>query len=158
MSRQQLEDLILNHPNFRPQSQLPVQDIKSGAAADNLLRLMAALLESLPGELLTPSVIQSGHSCRSAGGGISNHSAGLAVDIGGAGHTDASMANIFTFLHNNSAALGVDELIFSPVPSGTSTLKHGQPLVYEDATMRGHEDHIHVSVQGPPATSCPAGT
>lgn len=157
LSRQQLKDIILNAPNWKPQNQNPVTDIESGAAVDNLLRLMAGMLESLPNELLTPSVIQTGHACYSSGGGISNHMGGLAVDIGAAGHSQESMNTMFTWLFTNSAALGVDELIFDPVPSGTSTLKHGKPLVYDGATLAAHQDHIHVSVEGPPATSCPSG-
>ncbi|HLB66296.1 MAG TPA: phage tail tip lysozyme [Candidatus Saccharimonadales bacterium] len=155
LSRQQLIDIILKAPNWKPQSQDPVNDITSGVAVDNLLRLLAGLIESLPTEQITPSVIQTGHSCLSASGNISNHMGGLAVDLGGSGHSPQSMNTIFTWLYNNNAALGINELIFEPVPAGTSTLKHGAPLVYKLGTREDHRDHIHVSVKGPIPTTCP---
>jgi len=158
MTRQQLIDLILSAPNWKPQSNNPVNDINSGVAVDNLLRLIAALLEALPGELITPSVIQTGHDCLSTSGNISNHMGGLAVDLGGAGHSVESMNNIFTWLYTNAAALGINELIFDPVPTGTSTLSHGKPFVYDASTRQEHQNHIHVSVEGPRPTSCPPGT
>ncbi len=158
MSRQQLIALIYNAPNWKPQGPNPAIDIDSGAAQDNLLRLLAALLESLPNELITPSVIRTGHSCNAASGNISNHAGGLAVDLGNAGHSQESMNNIFNWLYTNHAALSVDELIFEPPPAGTSTLKHGEPLVYDGSTREAHANHIHVSVEGPAPTSCPPGS
>ncbi|HUP26593.1 MAG TPA: phage tail tip lysozyme, partial [Candidatus Limnocylindrales bacterium] len=50
LTRQQLINIILNAPNWKPQGPGPNQDIQSGAAKDDLLRLIAAMLESLPGE------------------------------------------------------------------------------------------------------------
>lgn len=159
LSRQELIDIILNAPNWKPQSQNPTTDIKSGVASENLLRIIAALLENLPNERITPSVIQTGHSCRvSDNSNISNHMGGLAIDLGGAGHTPASMANIFVWLSTNSAALGVNELIFNPTPDGTSTLRHGKPHKYNASTQAQHRDHIHLSVEGPKPTTCPNGT
>ncbi len=158
LSRDELIKIILNAANWRPQSQNPVNDIQSGVAVDNLLRLIAALVENLPGELITPSVIQTGHDCHSSSGNISNHMGGLAVDLGGAGHSPTSMNTIFTWLYTNAAALGVNELIFDPVPPGTSTLLNGQPFIYDGSTRQEHQNHIHVSVQGPRPTSCPPGT
>lgn len=159
LSRQQLIDLIYGAPNWKPQNNRSVIDINSGVATDNLLRLLAALIENVSGELITPSVIQTGHSCRThVTGNISNHMGGLAVDLGGNGHSRESMVALFNFLFTNREALGINELIYDPVPSGTSTLKHGKPLGYDSVTLGDHRDHIHVSVEGPRPTTCPAGT
>jgi hypothetical protein len=155
MTHDQLVDLILGAPNWKPQNSGPTNDIKNGIAKDDLLRLIAALLEALPSENITASYIRTGHDCRTTNGNISNHMGGLALDIGGAGQTEASMNNMYGWLYQNAAALNINELIHDPVPTGMSTLRQGQPFTYDATTLKEHQNHIHVSVKGPQPTSCP---
>lgn len=146
-TRAELVDKILNSPFWSPQSQNPVNDIKNGVAKDKLLVLIASLMEQTK-TTIRPSVIKTGHSNCSAGGSTSNHFSGLAIDLGDAGSTRSDMEVVYKWLYENRVALEINELIWDPVPPGTTTLKNGVTLKYDPATLAGHRNHIHVSVQG----------
>ncbi len=145
--RKELVDKLFASKNWDPQSANPTNDVKNGIASDDLVRLLVAVVEQADVKI-RPSVIKSGHSDCSAGGSTSNHYSGLAIDLGNAGVAVGDMNKLYKWLYNNRAELKIDELIFNPVPSGTSTLDGGKAFAFDSGTMDGHKDHIHVSVNG----------
>jgi hypothetical protein len=101
-------------------------------------RLMAVILklaESTP--IRISSLTTGGHSA------TSNHYVGTAVDIG----NEEVAGQIVPALYTNRAAWSINELIFSPMPAGTTTLKNGNNHVYSSDTLSDHRNHIHFSVQ-----------
>jgi len=96
-------------------------------------------------DLLSIAGSQKVVSCGTGHATDSNHYAGTAIDlVPGSGNT---FDNLVRTIYNNRGAYGIDELIHNPMPSGTTTLKHGQPFIYDAATMQEHLDHVHYSVQ-----------
>lgn len=144
VSRAELNRRLLTNPLWRPQSGRPTQDVQNGIAKDQLVCLMVQIVEEVKVPL-SPSVIKTGHSTCSSSGYTSNHFSGLAVDIG----NEEIAPQLIPWITANIQKLGIDELIFSPVPPGTQTLKHGAPFQYDSGLLAAHTNHIHVDVNGP---------
>lgn len=147
-TRDELVNKILASDKWKPQSANPTNDLKNGIAKDPLVKQIAAIVEQQD-VAIHPSVIKTGHDDCSSSGNTSNHYNGLAVDLGNAGVPLGDMQKLYKWLFDNREALDIDELIFSPVPSGTYTLKAGKKLTYDAETLAGHTSHIHVSANGP---------
>ncbi len=151
LTRDQLIQQIKASSNWKPQDQAVVNrdfanpDVRSGGVADDLLRLLLAMVQK-SGSVVAVSSLNSDHPNCSEGSNItSNHKSGLAADIG----NEEVAPQLVPWLFNNREALGINELIFNPVPSGTSTLKNGVAYSYPAPTLADHRNHIHVSVKGP---------
>lgn len=152
MSHDQLVSKILSNPNWQPQSNRPTDDIKNGIAKDDLMRLILAIVEKA-NVVIKPSVIKTGHKDCSGPGRTSNHYSGNAIDIG----NEDIAPQLVPWLYANREALGINELIISPVPADAKTLSGGNPFTFDTTTMNDHKNHIHVSVKAPKVTSPKCG-
>ncbi len=137
---------VLVTTNIRLSGRLVRQDLtlasqgKPGSSGVPLsANMLAILLELAKTRQVTVTAIESGGTGHAGG---SNHYDGTAldIDIGPAGN-----AAIVTQLYNHRADLGIGDLIYSPMPAGTTTLKHGIALTYNSATMSEHTNHVHFS-------------
>lgn len=147
LTRDELVSKILSNPNWSPQSENPVNDIKNGVAKDKLLSLILGIVEQVNVKI-RPSVIKTGHDDCTARGTTSNHFSGTAIDLGDAGSTRADMVKVYNWLYTNREQLEINELIWDPIPPGTTNLRAGVARGYDAATLQGHRNHIHVSVKG----------
>ncbi|PLS81066.1 hypothetical protein CYG49_02940 [Candidatus Saccharibacteria bacterium] len=141
--RAELNNRLLNNPLFTTDSNAPRQDITNGTAKDPVVQLLLTLVEELKVPIRV-SVIKTGHDNCSDSGYTSNHYSGLAVDIA----NEEVAKTVVPWLYNNRANLNLNELIFSPMPPGTSTLKNGEHSAYPAGTLNSHRNHIHVSIKG----------
>lgn len=90
-------------------------------------------------------IVTAIESCGSGHSRTSSHYKGLAMDlVPGAGNT---LAHIARTLYNNRVSWSIDELIYNPMPKGTTTLKHGNPFTYSKKILNAHRTHVHFSVK-----------
>lgn len=150
--RSALNARLLGNPLFTADT-VNKNDIQNGIVTDRLVGLMLALVEQ--GKFpVRVSATKSDHDKCTANGSISIHYRGRAMDIGNVEGPDKANGDaMHKWLYDNRVALDLDELIFNPVPAGSSNLDGGNPHSYGSATMNGHKDHIHVSIKGPDSTS-----
>lgn len=141
-----LAQQVLVSPQINLFGRLVRQDVtltsqgKPGSSGAPLsANMLAILLELAKTRHIIITAIESGGTGHAAG---SNHyeGRGMDVDIGPAGN-----AAIAAQLYSHRADLGIGDLIYSPMPAGTTTLKYGSALVYNSATMSEHTDHVHFS-------------
>ena len=89
--------------------------------------------------MFTPRPPRTGHTAGS------NHFRGLGADLAPA--PGNSYANIASAIYANRATWKIDELIHSPMPKNTVTLKTGNAFTYTQEIMNAHRDHVHYSVK-----------
>ena len=148
-SAAQLASQVLHNGNITINGRCVSDDLtrtangQNGTSGKPLSAKMLSDLLSIAGSQKV--VITAIESCGTGHATDSNHYAGTAIDlVPGSGNT---FDNLVRTIYNNRGAYGIDELIHNPMPSGTTTLKHGQPFIYDAATMQEHLDHVHYSVQ-----------
>jgi hypothetical protein len=108
-------------------------------------RVSAALLEAAKLFPISIWVIQTGHSYYTAGGSVSNHSSGRAVDIGSVGGELVTPSNAKA----KELALALGRL---PLPIRSTEI--GSPWVLDGPeyfTDGDHQDHLHVGFDDPAA-------
>jgi hypothetical protein len=108
-------------------------------------RLSAVLLEAAQRFAISIWVIQTGHSYYTAGGSVSNHSSGRAVDIGSVGGEVVTPDNARA--KELALALGRLPLALRPTEIGSPWALDG-PEYFTDAD---HQDHLHVGFDDPAA-------
>ena len=82
-------------------------------------------------------------------GGDGHHGAGRAVDVGNEEVASVLLPRVAT--PAQVSALKIDELIFDAAVVGQAdrnlwNFDQGRPHHYDEATLSGHDDHIHFSV------------
>jgi prophage tail gpP-like protein len=112
-------------------------DITFGLVDVKVLRFLLAFSEA--GFASYVWVFKTGHSKFTAGGNISKHWYGLAVDLGNYQASNiAESRYAMTWIKNHQTELGFSQLI-GPVPELCVPLG-----IYDAATLADHKDHIHV--------------
>lgn len=134
-----LRDAVINNPLITYIRPSQTQDISMGLIKPNLLRFMLAFTDA--GFPITVTALKSDHNRLTAGGNVSLHFYGRAVDNGhftkdNMGATRQAM----TWINNHKVELKIDELI-GPAEDLVYPLGN-----YDRATLNGHKDHIHVGV------------
>jgi hypothetical protein len=108
-------------------------------------RVSAVLLEAAALYPISIWVIETGHSYYTVHGSVSNHSFGRAVDIGSVDGELVSPSN--DAAHKLALALG-------RLPAPMRPTEIGSPWAIDDPayfTDAGHQDHLHVGFDDPPA-------
>ncbi|MEA2220439.1 MAG: hypothetical protein QOJ35_3065 [Solirubrobacteraceae bacterium] len=108
-------------------------------------RISAVLLEAAALFPISLWVIETGHSYYTVHGSVSNHSFGRAVDIGSVDGKVVSPSN--DAAHALALALG-------RLPEPLRPTEIGSPWAIDDPayfTDAGHQDHLHVGFDDPPA-------
>jgi hypothetical protein len=121
----------------------PRSDLETQGRVDP--RLSAVLLEAAKLFEITLSVIQTGHSYYTAGGSVSNHSSGRAVDIASVDGEAVTPSNAKAKV----LALALGRL---PVPLRPTEI--GSPWELDGSeyfTDGDHQDHLHVGFDDPAA-------
>jgi len=144
----QKEFLALNKKGtIKTDSQGPVNDVKNAVVKEQTLRTTITLAKyaASKGAHIRISVFKTGHDKFSAGGSVSHHWLGRAVDIGN--EEDAGV--LMPYLNKNKEKLKLDDLIFDNSLIGKSSnyynLDKGKPFKFSSDTLSGHRDHIHIS-------------
>lgn len=146
-SAAQLANRVLHNGNISISGRCVTDDLNRTAAGQvgtsgkALSAMMLSDLMAIAGSQKV--VITAIESCGTGHSSTSNHYAGTAIDlVPGAGN---NYDNLVRTIYNNRGSYRIDELIHKPMPSGTTTLKHGQPFTYAAKIMNDHAGHVHYS-------------
>jgi hypothetical protein len=141
---------VLNNPNITLNGRLVRDDLvlasqgqRSTAGTYLAPRLLNVMLGLAQTQKIQITAIESGGTGHTAN---SNHYRGLGADLApGTGNTNANIART---IYNNRSGWAIDELIHSPMPQGTVTLKGGNAFtLYPSTTLNAHRSHVHYSVK-----------
>jgi hypothetical protein len=133
---------VLDDPRITPESRSR-SDLETAGRVDP--RLSAVLLEAAKIFPISLWVIQTGHSYYTAGGSVSNHSSGRAVDIGSVGGEIVTPSNAKA--KELALALGRLPAPLRPTEIGSPWVLDG-PEYFTDGD---HQDHLHVGFDDPAA-------
>lgn len=138
---------ILNNPNIVLSGRCVRQDIintSEGEVGTAGTPVSAVLLSDLLAIANSQKVIVTAiESCGTGHSPNSDHYKGTAIDVGG---TSSTLAAIALTIYNNRVSWSINELIFNPMPKGTTTLKYGKPFKYSQKILNAHRTHVHFSV------------
>jgi hypothetical protein len=160
-SREELEGMVLNHPNINfgnyGPANLQRSDVQDPSkTTESLLVIMFAMADQ--GAVVVPvNAINSDHDPGT------HHSQGRAIDIGyygsicsatGSGCNGSNNADgntLYKFLYDNKDVLLIDDLIWGYPPDGYDCINEGVvgdcDTIFGESTIYDHRHHIHVSVR-----------
>ena len=137
-------DGLLKFQNVGPQK----SDLQNPAkTTDRLICMVWSILEQ-GGFPIVISAVNSDHTPGSL------HGAGQAVDLAGTVASKPDQPALFKWLYDNHSVLQINELIFTPLPAGTTYLDEGKDCPSAcygspsdpKSTVSAHDDHIHAGV------------
>lgn len=138
-NRAQIQARVLNHSRIHFQRTSQADDVRTGLIDTRVLKFMLSFADA--GYPVSVGSLRSDHSTNVKGTSRrSAHSAGMAVDVGGVFNVSNSdiTRRAMKWILSHRTEIGfsqligpIDELVF---PAGR----------YDESTLRGHDDHIHV--------------